>query len=233
MKISDVTGILKKNTLTVESIENPFDDYHTITLNIRNNLTWEAGEHGVFTLPGRKVSGKPFRPFSVASIPEEGKLLIATRANEPISDFKKQLFSMNKGDKVTVWGPFGWFKVQDNHSPVVMITTGVGITPMRAIIKSLENEETRPIHLIHSSPSKHLYRNTFEDISKKNRDFHPVFTSSKEQTIQTYSALAQVHGNDAYYFLSGKPQIIEQTKKELKKLGIANNRILNDPYKGY
>lgn len=233
MKISDVTGIIKKNTLTVNSIENPFDDYHVISLTIPKELTWEAGEHGLFTLPGRKVSGKPFRPFSVSSIPEEGKMLIAVRANEPVSDFKKQLFSMNKGDQVNVRGPFGWFKIQDNHSPVVMITTGVGITPMRAITKSLEHEETRPIHLVHSSPSKHLYRNTFEEISKKNRDFHPVFTSSKEQTIETYTALAKIHGNDAHYYLSGKPKIIQSTKKELNKLGIKDNQIFNDPYRGY
>lgn len=233
MKMSDFTGIVKKNTLSVESIENPFDDYHVITLNMPEGLTWEAGEHGVFTLPGKKVRGKPFRPFSVASITEEGKMLIATRSNEPISDFKKQLFSMSKGDKVTVRGPFGWFKIQDKESPVVMIATGVGITPMRAIVKSLENEETRPIHLIHSSPSKHLYRNTFEEISKKNRDFHPVFTSSREQTIETYTALAKVHGNHAYFYLSGKPSIIEATKKELNKLGIKNSQILNEAYKGY
>lgn len=233
MKISDITGILKKNTLAIHSINNPFEDYHVITLDIPNDLTWKAGEHGIFTLPGRKVSGQPFRVFSISSIPEEGKILIATHANQPVSDFKKQLFSMSKGDQVKIKGPFGWFKVQDTTSPIVMIATGIGITPVRAIVKSIENEETRPIHLVHSSPSKHLYRNTFEEISKKNRDFHPVFTTSKEQTIETYTALAKIHGNEAYYYLSGKLSIIRSTKKELKKLGIKSSRIINDPYIGY
>lgn len=233
MKISDITGILKKNTLAIHSINNPFEDYHVITLDIPNDLTWKAGEHGIFTLPGRKVSGQSFRVFSISSIPEEGKILIATHANQPVSDFKKQLFSMSKGDQVKIKGPFGWFKVQDTTSPIVMIATGIGITPVRAIIKSIENEETRPIHLVHSSPSKHLYRNTFEEIIKKNRDFHPVFTTSKEQTIETYTALAKIHGNEAYYYLSGKLSIIRSTKKELKKLGIKSSRIINDPYIGY
>lgn len=233
MKLSNFTGLFKKNTLTIESIENPFDDYHVITLKKPDNLTWEAGEHGMFTLPGRKVSGQPFRVFSVSSIPEEGKVLIATHANDPVSNFKKQLFSLKKGDQLTIRGPFGWFKVQDTTSPIVMIATGIGITPVRAIIKSVENEETRPIHLVHSSPSKHLYRNTFEEVSKKNKDFHPVFTTSKEQTIETYTALAKTHGNEAYYYLSGKISIIRATKKELKKLGIKGSRIVNDPYIGY
>lgn len=233
MKISDFKGAFKKNTVTIESIDNVFDDYYVIALNKPDNMTWEAGEHGVFTLPGRKVKGQPFRVFSVSSIPEEGKVLIATHANEPVSDFKHKLLSMKKGDQIKVRGPFGWFKIQDTTSPVVMIVTGIGITPARAIIKSIEHEETRPIHLVHSSPTEHLYKETFEEISKKNRDFHPVYTTSKEETIETYTALAKVHGNDAYYYLSGKIKIIRSTKKELKKLGIKGSRIINDPYIGY
>lgn len=233
MKPSDFKGVFKKDTVTVESIENPFDDYFVITLSKPENLTWEAGEHGMFTLPGRKVRGQPFRVFSVSSTPEENKILIATHANEPISDFKKQLLSLSKGDFVNIRGPFGWFKVQDTTSPIVMIATGIGITPIRAVIKSIETEETRPIHLVHSSPTKHLYRETFEDISSKNRDFHPVFTSNKDQTIEKYTALAKIHGNEAYYYLSGKMKIIRATKKELKKLGIKGSRIINDPYIGY
>lgn len=233
MKSSDFKGIFKKNTLTIESIENPFDDYFVITLNKPEELTWEAGEHGVFTLPGKKVSGQPFRTFSVSSIPEENKVIIATHANEPISNFKKQLFAMSQGDPVKMRGPFGWFKVKDQTSPIVMIATGIGITPIRAIMKNIETEESRPIHLVHSSPTEHLYRETFEEICKKNRDFHPNFTTNKEQTIEKYTALANIHGNDAYYYLSGKLKIIRATRKELKTLGIKGNRIINDPYIGY
>lgn len=233
MNLNDFKGILKKNKATIHLIENPIDDLHIIHLKFPDNLTWEAGEHGVFTLPGRKVSGKPFRAFSVASVPEEGKMIIATEANNPVSSFKEQLFDLSKGEKVTVRGPFGWFKIKDNTSPVVMISTGIGITPMRALIKKLENDQSRAIHLIYASPSDYLFKPFFDEVAGKNKMFQPVYTSNKSDTVKEYTDLAQSLQNDAYYYIAGKSSTIKATIKELKKAGIKRTRIITDPYFGY
>lgn len=233
MKPSDFTGLFKKNTVSIESINNPFDDYYVIQLSFPDKLTWEAGEHGAFLLPDNKVSGKPFRALSVASIPSEKTMTIATRANAPVSSFKKELFSMKKGDRVTVLGPFGWFKVKDETSPIVMIATGIGITPMRALANYLSNDASRPIHLIYSSPDRHLFKSEFDAIAKQNRSFHPVYTASKEETITRYYELAETYQNDAFYYVSGKRKVLKATIKELKDMGINRLRIVTDPYFGY
>lgn len=233
LKLNDFTGILKKNTVTIHSIENVFDDIYVIELNFPNKLTWVAGEHGVFTLPDRKVSGKPFRPFSVASIPEEGKMIIATGANEPTSSFKQELFDLSVGDRVTVRGPFGWFKVKDQTSPIVLISTGIGITPMRALIKQLENDQSRPIILVYASNTHYLFKDFFDEVAHKNKNFTPIYTSHKEDTIKGYTDLAKTLENDAYYFVAGKSGTIKSTKDELKSAGIKRSRIVTDPYYGY
>ncbi|SDK24749.1 FAD-dependent oxidoreductase [Alkalibacterium thalassium] len=233
MKPSDFTGLFKKNTVSIESINNPFDDYYVIQLSFPDKLTWEAGEHGAFLLPDNKVSGKPFRAFSVASIPSEKTMTIATRANAPVSSFKKELFSMKKGDRVTVLGPFGWFKVKDETSPIVLIATGIGITPMRALAYYLSNDASRPIHLIYSSPDKHLFKSEFDAIAKQNRSFQPVYTASKEETIARYVDLAEKYQNEAFYYVSGKRNILKGTIRELKNKGIKRLRIITDPYFGY
>lgn len=233
MKPSDFTGLFKKNTASIESITNPFDDYYVIQLSFPDKLTWEAGEHGAFLLPDNNVSGKPFRAFSVASIPSEGTMTLATRANAPVSSFKEELFSMSKGDRVTVLGPFGWFKVKDETSPIVMIATGIGITPMRALAYYLSDDASRPIHLIYSSPDEHLFKSEFDAIAKQNRSFHPLFTASKEETISRYSELAETYQNDAFYYVSGKRKVLKATIKELKDMGINRLRIVTDPYFGY
>ena len=233
MKPSDFTGLFKKNTVSIESINNPFDDYYVIQLSFPDKLTWEAGEHGAFLLPDNKVSGKPFRAFSVASIPSEKTMTIATRANAPVSSFKKELFSMKKGDRVTVLGPFGWFKVKDETSPIVLIATGIGITPMRALAYYLSNDASRPIHLIYSSPDKHLFKSEFDAIAKQNRSIQPVYTASKEETIARYVDLAEKYQNEAFYYVSGKRNILKGTIRELKNKGIKRLRIITDPYFGY
>ncbi|MCC5895647.1 MAG: FAD-dependent oxidoreductase [Alkalibacterium sp.] len=229
----DFKGLFKKSTATIDWIENPIDDLHVIHMSFPDKLTWEAGEHGVFTLPDNKVSGKPFRAFSVASIPEEGKMIIATDANKPTSSFKSTLFNLSRGDTVTVRGPFGWFKVQDKTSPIVMISTGIGITPMRALVKQLEKDQSRPIYLVYASPSGYLFKDLFDDVALHNPSFKPVYTSNKEDTIKAYTHMAQLFENSAYYYISGKSETIKATKKELKQTGIKRKRMITDPYFGY
>lgn len=233
MKISDYTSLFRRNSLTVKEIYNPFDDYLIIKLDIPKNMKWDAGDHGVFTLPGRNVKGKFFRPFSVASIPSEGTMLIATRANEPKSSFKEKLFALETGDQITVYGPFGWFKVKDQTTPIVMIATGIGITPMRAIIKELERDESRPFHLVYTSPDRHLFKEELDEVARLNDSFHPVYATNKEATIESYLALADYYGNNAFYYIAGHPKIIRATKKELRKAGIRRTRFIWDPYFGY
>ncbi len=233
MKPKDFMGIFKKNTGTVQSIENPFDDLHVIKLDFPKKLHWEAGEHGVFTIPDHKISGKPFRAFSVASVPEEGNMMIATDANNPTSSFKQALFHLSVGEKVTVRGPFGWFKVQDQTSPIVLISTGIGITPMRALVKKLEHDQTRPIILIYASPTGYLFKDLFNAVAQKNKQFTPIYTKNREDTIRAYTDLARTLQNDAFYYISGKTGTIKNIKKELKSAGIKRARMITDPYFGY
>ena len=91
--------------------------------------------------PDAMYRGKKWRAFSVASVPEEGYILIGTRTHGNISSFKENLIGMSAGDKVKVIGPFGWLVKKDDTSPIVFIAGGVGITPVRALIKQLENDK--------------------------------------------------------------------------------------------
>lgn len=233
MKITDFTGMFNRVSLSFSSIENPHDDYYVIKFDYPEGMVWESGEHGLFTLPGKKVSGKSFRIFSVASSPTEKKLIIATHANEPISPFKEQLFALSKGEKVTMLGPFGWYKVKDSSTPIVMIAAGIGITPNRAIIKDLEHDTTRDIFLVHSASDTHLFKNEMDAIAASNSKFHPFYTKDREETRRTYLNLAETLGNDARYYVSGTPKSVNDISKRLRSNGINITRIIFDPYFGY
>lgn len=233
MKYTDFNGLFNRVSLTVSSIDNPHDDYYVVKFDYPQDLTWDSGEHGLFTLPGKKVKGRPFRIFSVASSPSEKKLLIATHANEPISSFKRTLFNLSEGDKVDMLGPFGWYKVKDTTSPIVMIAAGIGITPNRALIKQLEHDTQREVFLIYSSRDTHLFKDELESVSTTNPKFHPFYTQNREQTRRTYLKLASTLGNDAIYYIAGTPKTVNDISKRLRKNGISFKRIVFDPYIGY
>ncbi|MDZ7834700.1 MAG: FAD-dependent oxidoreductase [Alkalibacterium sp.] len=196
-------------------------------------LIWDSGSHGVFTIPGKKIDGKPFRIFSVASDHSEEKLMIATHANEPLSSFKNTLFSLKAGDKVNMIGPFGWYKVKDSTTPIVLIAAGIGITANRAIIKELEHDTRRDIVLVYSSADTHLFKDELDAIAQSNPKFTPIYTNNREQTRNAYLKLADTLGNDAIYYVAGKPKSIQDISKRLRNSGVSFTRIVFDPYLGY
>lgn len=65
------------------------------------------------------------RHFSIASSPTENDfILISTRIRD--SPYKQKLASLEKGAKVTAWGPQGDFVLHGDHSkPVVLLSGGM------------------------------------------------------------------------------------------------------------
>ncbi|NLB20517.1 MAG: FAD-dependent oxidoreductase [Clostridium sp.] len=233
MRISDLKGIFKTSILTIESIENEYEDYYTIKMIPEKNLDWSPGEHGIFKLLSRKAKGRKWRVFSVASVPGEGFMLIGTRTGEVVSYFKKELISMEKGDILSIRGPFGWFKVQDSTSPMVMVAAGVGITPVRSIIKQLEKDRSRSIELIYTASDFHLFEDELQSITLDNNKLTIHLVYSKEETNTVLANLIAKYKDEAYYFLSGSPSFIQSIKKQIKDKGIKGKRIINDPFIGY
>ncbi len=233
MKLVDFKGLFKKSTATVLSVENPFGDYYTVKLKAESGMTWRPGEHGIFTLPDSEVKGKKWRVFSVASIPQEGHLLIGTRTGAQVSSFKEHLLHMEAGGRVNLVGPFGWFTLQDDTSPLVMIATGVGITPARALLKALEKVETRPVELIYASNDYHLFGPELVEMADVNSLMTLHLCEHREDAIHLVEAAAARYGNQAYYYVSGKPDVVSSFRKVLQAKSIKGRRIIRDWFLGY
>ncbi len=233
MRISDLKGISKTSVLTVDSVVNNYGDYYTIKLTPEKSLRWEAGEHGIFRLVNEKPKGRNWRIFSMASIPEENVIILGTRTGKEISNYKKILISMEKGDKLSLRGPFGWFKVQDSTSPIVIVAGGVGITPIRAIIKQLERDESRPIELIYASSKYHLFDEDIQEVAENNQKMKIYKTFSREETGVTLSNLVEKYKNEAFYFISGSPSFVSSIKNTIKAKDIKRKRIISDLFIGY
>lgn len=233
MKLSDFKGLFKKSYMEVISVENPHSDYYLVKLKPSKDLKWEAGEHASFSLPNRKVEDKKWRAFSIASVDSEGYVLLGTRTGKEVSSFKKNLIDMKAGEKVGVRGPFGWFKIADKKSHVVMIASGVGVTPIRALAKQLENDTSRDIHVVFTSSDYYLFGEELEAMATSNPLIKLYKTKGREATQKQIKELAEQYSNDAYYYISGSMPVIKSTKELLKTQGIKANRVLNDPFLGY
>ncbi len=233
MKLSDFKGLFKRSIAYIEDIENPFGNYYIIKLKTDKGLTWRAGEHGIFKLIEQPVTGKKWRPFSVASIPEEGYMLIGIKLRDTISSYKKALINMKTGDKVRITGPFGWFTLQDEISPIVLIAGGIGVTPIRALLKDVEKENKREVEVIYTSSDFHLFENDIKTIQEKDAKINLYMLNNKEETQQEIQKAASKYGNNAYYYISGSQKVIKSVKRLLKSQSIKSKRMINDPFFGY
>ena len=159
--------------------------------------------------------------------------MIATRTGDQISTFKKELLSLKPGDEIQVRGPFGWFTVQDETSPIVLVAGGVGITPVRAVLKSLETYSNRPIDLVYSAKGYHLFEGDLRHIAETNDKVNLHIVSSSQETQDKVTQLAAIHGGKGLYYISGSTGFIKGIKHLLKGKGIASKRMINDPFLGY
>ncbi|MBN1891919.1 MAG: FAD-dependent oxidoreductase [Clostridiales bacterium] len=233
MKISDLSGLFKKTIASFDSVENPFDDYYLVRLIPAPGVNWTPGEHGIFRLPRKDVKGCHLRPFSVASISEEGIILIGTRTGKTISPYKDRLLHLEKGAPVTMNGPFGWFKIKDETSPVVLFAAGVGITPIRAILLQLRNDTSRPIDIVYASEGRYLFDDEIASLVRGNPQMTLHKTTDPESTRAQLSALTEKHGNGAYYFISASPSVVRSIRLHLKSNDIRGKRIVDDTFWGY
>jgi glycine betaine catabolism B len=85
------------------------------------------------SLPQVQDPWGPIRSFSLSSSPtESGHISITCRISD--TPFKQALAAMSPGEVGIVFGPFGAF-LFDLHRPAVFLAGGIGITPLRGMIR--------------------------------------------------------------------------------------------------
>ena len=134
----DILPIFKKSELLFLESYKESEDVYTFLFEKEKDLTWKAGQHGLFSITHKKIKN-PTRPFSVASAPTEDVVKITIGISDDPSDFKKAMLELKQGMKVSMSGPVGAFYLKDN-SPSLLIAGGIGITPFRSIVKQIEAE---------------------------------------------------------------------------------------------
>src|SRR3989344_2476205 len=126
------------------------------------NFSFRAGQYvEVFIKnPPYVDEKKDHRDFSIASSPgDKGILMVATRLSRSTSSgqagsaFKRSLSEIPLGTVCKIEGPFGDFTLHENPSrKAVFIAGGIGITPVRSIIKDApERKIPHKLVLIYSN----------------------------------------------------------------------------------
>lgn len=221
---------MKKYFLTLRGTKKVGEDYYIFDFDMPKNIQYVEGQYGVFMHVDKTIDGRKVRAFSVASSLNEDCFKIATKIVESPSDFKAKMLELKPGDQMTFDGPMGSFTLEKEYH-VVLIAGGIGITPIRSIVKQIEEIKLhKAVELVYAEPREiYPFNDDFESLSFL--DVH--YVSTVENTKIAVADATKKYLNSAYYYISGSPSFVNGITEQIKEYGIDASHIKFDRFNGY
>ena len=121
------------------------------------------------------------RAYSIASSPTDKGFLDITM--NLVGEFTGKLWKCRIGDNLIFIGPYGkFFFNEDMKQNLVLVAGGLGITPLRSIIRYCTDKKLpNKISLIYSvkTPEDIVYRQELEKFKEKNLNYDLLFTITR------------------------------------------------------
>jgi ferredoxin-NADP reductase len=221
---------MKKYFLVLRNVEKVGEDYYVFDFDMPKDIQYTEGQYGVFMHVDKQVEGRKVRAFSVASSTNETYFKVGTKIVAAPSDFKAKMLELKPGDQMTFDGPMGSFTLEKDYH-VVLIAGGIGITPIRSIIKQIEHSKLhKAVELVYSEPrDMYPFKDDFDQL-----DFLDVqYANSVENTKMAIADVTKKYLNSAFYYISGSPSFVSGISEQLREYGIETSHIKFDRFNGY
>lgn len=230
----DAVAIFKKRDLVFIESYKESDGVYTFRFEKEKNLTWKAGQHGLFTITHKKIKNG-IRPISVASAPAENVVQLTLGISDDPSDFKMAMLELKQGMKVKMSGPVGSFYLTDN-GPSIFIAGGIGITPFRSMLKQIEEEGNvggKQIHLLYMDSKKSfVYKDELDEIAN-NTAATVTYLDQRNDLHEEIKKLSNLYQNDGNYYIAGPKAMVESISAVLQSNDISKKSIKKDVFFGY
>jgi len=187
------------------------------------------------------------RYFTISSSPHEKHLMVTTKMVQ--STFKETLHGLVSGQNVQFFGPMGWFlEPRDEQFEKVFLSGGIGITPFRSLLLSLEKESlSQKVTLIafFSHKNNALFAKELKAVAASHPHITVVYSFSNFQENQNNDGdelgrisqtLLQKYVKDIQkpkYYLVGPMAMVSSTRNLLQKLSISDEKIFTEDFTGY
>lgn len=142
------------------------------------------------------------------------------------------------GDTVDLMPPAGSFVLKQNTKPTVLISAGVGITPMMSMLETLADKHDKNssilfLHACHNR-AQHSFKHRLDELMADNNQLQSHFWYSDETPINenTHQGLMDLHVikddlpiDDGEFYLCGPLDFMRFVKIQLVDLGVAAEQI--------
>ena len=201
-------------------------------------FTFNAGQFTTVSLDDDHV-----HPLSFSDMPEETSFIEFTKRMSD-SSFCRKLQGLTLGDTITVKESVGNFTLDGSQQTLVLLAGGIGITPIRSILKHLAGQQDQPGKTIliygNINEMEIAFRDELEGLSLPGyRMIHVLAdTTGIPGAYQGFISSEIIHKEvpdlkNTIFMVSGPPVMVEGMKKNLTALGATKTQIRTDLFIGY
>ncbi|MDY9926594.1 FAD-dependent oxidoreductase [Methanosarcina sp.] len=227
-------------TIVVETIQRT-PDIKSIRFEKPQRFHYLAGQYVFITLgdgPDRIT-----KHFTLSSSPTEGFLEITKRLTG--HPFSNALAGLNLGDRVSIKGPYGAFTFQGEYDKVGMLSGGIGIAPLRSMIKySVDQELNASIILFYSNSreSDIAFRDELEGMQRENPNIKVIETITRPG-LDWKGVIGRINAEmvkkfmpdyiERTFYTSGPQKMVDAMVSLLREMGIPKEQIKQERFPGY
>ena len=183
--------------------------------------------------------GTVFRNYSLSSSPNSNYYRISVKREENglVSNYLHDMLSQK--DKIKLSPPYGSLCIKETDKPAVLISGGVGITPMISILQdAVKQQLTRQIYFIHGTRNRktHAFKDDVVTLTAEHDNFNHHFFYSRNSVKSTDTEPGRItmnsvkeiasHQKDAEFYLCGPAQMMKDLYRELINWGVTPNNIV-------
>ncbi len=206
-------------------------------------IEYEPGQFITLELPVAERRRDGWRSYSIAAAPNDTNEVELCIVKLPGGKGSTWLFERaGIGTEIKAKDPGGVFTLPSKPltNDVVMVCTGTGVAPFRAMLQDRLGDESAKFHLIFGCRTERdvLYREEFERMEREHDNFtYTVALSREERPGRVHGYVHQVYEqaygalrDDLIFYLCGWSVMIDEAVDRLDKLGYDKSQVVAELY---
>jgi ferredoxin-NADP reductase len=203
---------------------------------------YDPGQWMIVTIP---VNGeRKTKHFTISSSPSEREFLEFTK-KITTEEFSVALDMLRPGDPATIDGPYGDFTFRGEFPKVGMITGGIGITPLRSMIRYCTDTGVQSdIVLLYGNRNEEsiIFREELGELVQRNPNLKLVHCLSRPDDswkgrrghVDREAIIEEIPEYlERAFFICGPPALVDDLAIALSSLSVPESRIRTEHFTGY
>src|SRR5690554_1412802 len=223
---------MKNEPIKIKSIEHVTHDVLRIVTEKPSDVKFHPGQATEIFIDKQGWQNEG-RPFTFTGLPERDFLEFTIKTYPERKGVTNELLSLKSGDQLIVNDIFGAIEYKGEGT---FIAGGAGVTPFICIFRDLKNKnklgnnqllfanKTKADIILQEEFSEMLGQNFINILSEEETKNYSHGQISEEFIKKNATSL------ESYFYLCGPPPIIDAVIKQLKGLGISEDKIVMEEF---